>query len=370
LPSPARPWQQAAGQALAAWQGQLPTAPTRGTMMPMTMMSGSMPPGFAPGTMPLGSQGFGGPPPGSMMMGPPPTLPPGAGPWGSMTGRPPPTMPPGPPPGAGPWGSMAGGMPPTMPPGKGAGKGEAFALPSMFGSVNFNSQGGSVVPSPQTMAQWHPDSYAHPAVQQPKEIVERPKELVQAPFSELRRQELAQQLWQAQEEDVSRRVTMLENLIRRTIDLPSVDVAGIERKKAQRSSEEYEEWMKGHSDPFVQTYMPVMGRDDYQVSKQVRESEAPANMFYVEPQKAQLQAQAEYMKMEETMKYRRQNPVTMFMAGDYQYLQKALYLDRPNDNIMYGMYGGGYGCGNGYGMTSISGVHNSVGDMPYVQRMP
>jgi len=216
--------------------------------------------------------------------------------------------------------------------------GNDIVLPSQFGPVSMGTQswgmaGSRVVPSSQTQAAWHPSAHAHPSIreqQQPRPAAAPPPpqpEPRPEQNADLRRQQLARQLWQAQEEDLTRRVTMMENLIRRTVDLPCFDVAGDPgAKKNGPTGESYE---RNENAPGFSLQGPVAGQQDWQVKDE------SGSVFYIEPEMASKQAQSDVQRAEATMEWRSQNPVTMFMAGDPQYVAKALYLDTLEEETYY-----------------------------------
>lgn len=206
---------------------------------------------------------------------------------------------------------------------------EEIVFPTVGGPVSFGYKqwgisGSKVVPTPQTMALYHPDAHSHPHVNKPKPPV--PHKVIN--HSELHRQEVAMQLWVDHEEDLRRRVTMLENLIRRTVDLPSFDVPGHEKSKRKQYTPSKPD--EAHRRPFSDTYSgPVIGEEDTQVYDPTGKS-SPESIYYQEPTKAKQQANVDQIKMAQTMGWRHRHPTTMALAGDCSYVQRNLYMEPIN----------------------------------------
>merc|ERR1719162_2361614 len=116
---------------------------------------------------------------------------------------------------------------------------------------------------------------------------------------------------------------MLENLIRRTVDMPAYDVAGVERKRVNQERQEEEREKVAFWDTFQG---PVRGELDSQVTN------PEDNTYYQEPRKAMLQAEMNQLRAAKEEQYRNEHPITMTMAGDCQYVRRALYLDKPDDD--------------------------------------
>lgn len=251
----------------------------------------------------------------------PSTMPRGAVP-STMGGSIPPPPPMGsmgasfpPPPGSvggGQYGTMSSSMMPR------SGDGNEVFLQSMFGPVSMGKQSkpwgstaGMVVPTEQSNVQ-----------KQKADLGPLPDELPKVPNSEIRRQQIAMQVWQKQEQDLTRRVTMIENLIRRTVDMPAYDVRAINR---DQNSRDRQEPFKGDV-PFNEVYVgPLPGGEDCQVK------DAQANTYYVEPKKAMLQAEKKQLEADAKLQWRNEHPITMTMAGDMEYVKRFLYLDKPPD---------------------------------------
>mmetsp|Transcript_42139 Transcript_42139/g.66819 ORF Transcript_42139/g.66819 Transcript_42139/m.66819 type:complete len:241 (+) Transcript_42139:95-817(+) len=145
---------------------------------------------------------------------------------------------------------------------------------------------------------------------------------------DIENQYMSQQLWESHEKDLTRRVTHLENLIRRSVELQAVDVEK-ERKEERRTQLwQSQEQIRTHATPFNQIYYgPVQGQFDGQ---------APNNPgYYMEPEKAVLQATVDHEEANRIMTWRQRNPVTMALAGDYKYLKHDLCLDDGNDGLYY-----------------------------------
>jgi len=219
-----------------------------------------------------------------------------------------------------------------------SGRHEEIVLPSAFGPVGMKSKGSfgisasRVVPSYETKNRWHEEHHAHPEFQQKKAVKEP-----EGGTDDVRRQKLAKQLWQAQEEDLSRRVTMLENLIRRTVDLPAYDTIGVaKQKKRFEIKDDYENYDQAHSAPFSSHFEgPLSGPKDWQVRDANGVEASP--QYYVSPPEARMQGQSDYLEACRTVQFRAQHPVTMALAGDCQYLGRALYLDPIDDFYNPGM---------------------------------
>lgn len=219
----------------------------------------------------------------------------------------------------------------TMPQQKTEG-GEEIVLPSMFGSVPMRSKkswgitGSKVVPTEQTSMRWLPEEHLHPCAMPEEAAVKYHPDR----NSDLQRQKLARDIWKTQEEELTRRVTMLENLIRRTVDLPTFDHAGIEKKKKRNETGEYESDDAAHRTPFASLNEgPVYGARDSQVT------DPSLDIYYVDPARARMQADMDYLMAGESMRWRARNPVTMALSGNYQYLGRALYLDEIDEMEMF-----------------------------------
>lgn len=177
----------------------------------------------------------------------------------------------------------------------------------------WGSRAGAVVPTQQTI------SRQKEAAPQPL-----PDELPEVKNGELRRQQIAMRVWTQQEEDLTRRVTMLENLIRRTVDMPAYDVVGINRMTQEQRDRYDGERSRA---PFTETFD---GPITAELDTQVRNLEN--NTYYVEPAKARLRVQHNQLMAQKQEKWRNEHPITMTMSGNYEAVAKALYIDEKKDD--------------------------------------
>jgi hypothetical protein len=138
------------------------------------------------------------------------------------------------------------------------------------------------------------------------------------------KQSVSQQMWESQEEDLTRRVTHLENLIRRSVELKAIDVPAVKREERMDAMWQYEEWHRTHDLPFSWSYYgPIPGQLDEQ---------APRNPgYYLLPDRAIHQATLDYEEACRVMQWRMRHPVTMALAGDYKYLKHELFLDEGDE---------------------------------------
>jgi len=165
---------------------------------------------------------------------------------------------------------------------------------------------------------------------------------------ELRRQQLAQQLWQSQESDLVRRVTLLENLIRRTADLPAFDVSADDRKKRERKIQDQLAAERVHNLQFQQLYDGPFYRPDQATSE---------TGFFTNPGEERYMVEHQMVEHLKNETWKDHNQLTMFMAGDHDRLLDSLaLLDEEEEEFWpyggyeaYGPYGPGGPGGPGYG---------------------
>jgi len=208
-------------------------------------------------------------------------------------------------------GPMGGSMPPRPP-------------VSMGGGFTPRSMGFM----PQSMPYGYQQSFSAPQQAVPDlprqaDLEPPPAEIPKVENSELRRQQIAMKMWQQSEEDLTRRVTMLENLIRRTVDIPAFDTNTFDR---ERQLVQWQDTDRGVAMFLDQHEGPLVGGLDSQVK------DAEANKYYQHPRQAMLQAQKRQLQLQADEEWRNLHPITMTLAGDCQYVKRALYLDKPEDN--------------------------------------
>jgi hypothetical protein len=201
----------------------------------------------------------------------------------------------------------------------GYGNGGDVVLPSVGGPVAFEGRqqfgmtSSRVVPTHGMMPPNYPNEFLKATGQAESRLPEPTQN------TELRRQQLAMKLWHNQEEDIRRRVTMLENLIRRTVDLPTFDVVGAKKIKddaviSRRHVEPNGKAFAADWCPF-----PVEGQYDNQVPE--------GSYYYQDPWARMKQAELEHHQETNTHKWRMMHPMTMAVAGDCQYVGRQLYLN-------------------------------------------
>lgn len=137
---------------------------------------------------------------------------------------------------------------------------------------------------------------------------------------------MAQNLWQSQEEDLVRRVTLLENFIRRSADLPAFDIDWDTRKKREQRAADQLAAQRVHEIQFRELY-----DGPFYPEGQVEEKQPG---FYVHPGSETFKHTVEHnmVKHLKNEKFKDENQVTMFMAGDHdRLLDNFALLDDPDE---------------------------------------
>eukprot|EP00929_Paragymnodinium_shiwhaense_P061950 TRINITY_DN3093_c0_g1_i1.p1 TRINITY_DN3093_c0_g1~~TRINITY_DN3093_c0_g1_i1.p1 ORF type:complete len:361 (-),score=60.76 TRINITY_DN3093_c0_g1_i1:29-1111(-) len=134
---------------------------------------------------------------------------------------------------------------------------------------------------------------------------------------ELHRQALAEDLWRVEEADLQRRVTMLENLIRRSNEMPALDLAGRGVLDEDREPPDPAGYVSNGEHFAKQRVGPLLAPWQNEREGQAPVWQAPEEGFYTDLERERFRAPLERKEKEKVERWHQEHPLIMALAGDW-----------------------------------------------------